>query len=126
MNDLQKRLADALETAKMPGQWWGPAGGPLVRFYFGDSAQLRKDGKPVRGSKVWLQFDDPETLEGVALRAMAKKHWHQQVLAERHAEAVAISIEIVDPAAAARLRQEIADARAADEPIGDLVDGEDE
>lgn len=130
--EIQDRLAARLAATEwapgrtFAGKWWG-RGGDAERFYFGDSAtMIRKNGKPIPGCKVWLQFDDPSTLEGVSLHAVAKKAWHKNALADWHAEAVNIAIELVDPEEAARLRAEIAAAREADQAVGDLVAGEDD
>ncbi len=120
--ELQDAMAARLAAAGFLGKWWGP--GPAAeRFYFDEAtAALKKNGKPVRGSKVWLQFDEPATLEGASVHATAKKFWHKQVLAKTHAAAVLIAIELVDPERAAQLRQEIENA----ERVGDLVAGEDD
>jgi len=128
MNDLQKAFAAKLATNGYDGTWW-PSDSPR-RFYFGDSAKIIKEqrnGKERRvRTKVWLEFDDPATLEGVALRVEAPKEWYRLALADRHAEAVNIAIEFTDPAQAARCREEIAAGRAAGRRIGDLVEGESE
>ena len=61
--ELQDRLAERLAATEyapgrtFAGSWWG-RGDRAERFYFGDSANMRKDGKVIR-NKVWLQFDDP-------------------------------------------------------------------
>ena len=129
--EIQDRLAERLAVTEwspgrtFAGRWWG-RGDVAERFYFGDSATLRKNGKPIRGIRVWLQFDDPATLEGVSLRVEAPKEWYRGTLADWHAEAVNIAIEMVDPEEAARLRAKIAAAHAANEPVGDLVGGEDD
>ncbi|NLG44797.1 MAG: hypothetical protein GX547_16265 [Phycisphaerae bacterium] len=129
--EIQDQLADRLAATACPGdrtfagRWWG-RGETAERFYFGASAEIRKDGKPVRGIRVWLQFDDPATLEGVSLRVETPKAWYRQPLADCHAEAVHVAIELVDPEEAARLRSEVAASREADEPVGDLVAGEDD
>jgi len=129
--ELQDSLTERLAAAEytpgrtFAGRWWGK-GDDAERFYFGDSAVLRKNGKPVRGIRVWLQFDDPSCLEGVSLRVEAPKAWYRSTLAGWHAQAVTIAVALVDPEEAARLRAEIAAARDAEEVIGDLVGGEDE
>jgi len=132
--ELQDRLAERLAATEcVPGQpsrtfagkWWG-RGNQAERFYFGASAEIYKDGKRVRGSKVWLQFDDPAALEGVRLHATAKKEWQRRTLVDWHSAAVTIAIELADPAEAARLRDELAAARAAGQCIGELVAGEDD
>jgi len=130
MTELQARLAARLAATEwasgrtFAGKWWGSAE-KAERFYFGDSAQIRKKGKPVRGIRVWLEFDDPATLEGVSLRVEAPKAWYRSTLAKWHAEAVLIAIEVVDPEEAARRRAEVTAAEQAGEPIGDMVRGED-
>jgi len=127
--ELQTSLADRLAATEwQPGRtfdgfWWGP-GEHATRYYFLGSAEIRKNGKPVRGIRVWLEFDDPATLEGVSLRVEAPKAWYRSTLAKWHAEAVNIAVELIDPEEAARLRAEIAAAEQAGEPIGDMVRGE--
>ncbi len=93
------------------------------RFHFGETAVITKEGKPVRGIEVWLEFDDPATLDGASLRVKAPKEWYRQVLAKLHAPAFAIAVEMVDPEGAAKLRAEMA---AHPRQVGDLVGGEDE
>jgi hypothetical protein len=119
-SELQDRLAAKLDAAGFAGQWWG-RGDDAERFYFGKSAQITKDGKPIRGIKVWLQFDVPSELDGAALRVSAPKRWYETTLATWHAEAFAIAIETVDPEQAAKLRAEMAANRG---QVGDLVEGE--
>lgn len=129
--EMQDRLAERLAATEyaagktFAGKWWG-RGETAERFYFRASATIRKNGKPIRGIRVWLQFDDPATLEGVSLRVEAPKAWYRTSLAEWHAEAVTIAIELVDPEEAARLRAELRAAAEADEPVGDLVAGEED
>ncbi|HUX17030.1 MAG TPA: hypothetical protein VMW52_11200, partial [Phycisphaerae bacterium] len=59
--ELQDILAERLASTEWApgrtyaGKWWG-RGEEAERFYFGDSAVIQKDGKPIRGIKVWLQF----------------------------------------------------------------------
>ena len=99
------------------GAWWG-RGETAERFYFGRSAEIAKDGKPIRGIKAWLQFDDPATLEGCALKVQAPKRWYEVTLAQWHAAAVIAAIELVDPMQAAALRLELATA----DSVGDFTD----
>ena len=128
---LQDALAAKLAATAGPGgrtfagAWWG-RGEVAERFYFRESAEIRRDGKPIRGIKVWLQFDDPATLDGVSLRVEAPKRWYGTTLAAWHAAAANVAIELVDPEEANRLRAEIAAAREAGDQIGDLVGGEDD
>jgi len=123
-SELQNKLTERLAEAGFSGAWWGPAD-DAERFYFsGASVEMKRKGKPVRGNKAWLEFDAPATLEGVCVHATAKKAWHKQALAQNHADAALIAIELVNPAEAKRLRAEIDAARDADEPVGDLVAGE--
>jgi len=124
---LQDELASELaatpcgwEDYTFAGKWWGP-GDNATRFYFYESARIYKDGKPVRGVAAWLQFDDPATLEGCSLQVKAPKQWYRSLLAEWHAEAVAIAVGMFDPEEAARLRAELAEARDAGDQIGDLI-----
>ena len=127
---LQDQLAQRLASTEFaPGQtfagrWWGRSE-EAERFYFADSAQIFKNGRPIRGTRVWLQFDDPGRLEGMSLHAVAKKEWHRQILAELHVRAYIAALDLVDPAAAARLTEEVAAAKTAGRPIADLGAAED-
>jgi len=101
---LQDKLAERLAATKwtpggrtFAGRWWG-RGQQAERFYFGESATWRKNGKRVRGIRVWLQFDDPATLDGVMLQVEAPKAWYRSTLAERHTKAALIAIELADHA----------------------------
>jgi len=124
-SELQDELSERLAATEISpgrtfaGQWWG-RGDLAERFYFGDSATIKKNGKKQR-TRVWLQFDDPATLEGCSLRVEAKKAWHKNTLAQWHAKAFAIALEIGDPVNAAKFREECARA----EVVGDLTGGED-
>ena len=126
--ELQDALAERLaKTFWAPGRtfagnWWGRSGA-AERFYFGESAEIRKNGKPTRGIKVWLQFDDPATLEGCALRVKAPKRWYETTLAKWHAVAFAVAVEMVDPESAAKLRAEM---QADPDEVGSLVGGEED
>ena len=128
-SELQDALAEKLGKMELApgrtfaGSWWG-RGETAERFYFGDSATICKNGKPIRGIRVWLQFDNPATLDGASLHAVAKKEWHKNALVEWHAPTVMAAIELVDPEEAARLRAELAAAEENDEPVGDMVAGE--
>lgn len=119
-NELQDRLAKELESIGLAGKWWG-RGETAERFYFGASAEVKKDGKAIR-NKVWLQFDDAATLEGVSLRVEPKKEWYRSHLATKHAPATIVAIRMIDPEEADRLQAQL-DAASR---IGDLVQGEDE
>lgn len=119
LTDKQRELTARLEAAGFQGSWWGRAEA-AERFYFADF--LRSGGKPVRRCKCWLQFDDPATLEGCALKAEAPKRWYEVALARRHAPAFALAVEMTDPLAAAQLRLEMA---TAPEELGDMVGGQD-
>lgn len=118
--ELQDRLAAELEALGLAGKWWG-RGEAAERFYFGASAEVKKDGKPIR-NKVWMQFDDPATLDGVSLRIEPKKEWYRSHLATKHAPATIIAIRLIDPQEADRLQAQL-DAAAR---IGDLTQGEDQ
>jgi len=113
-NELVERLAEAGFDSK-----WSKSGRRL--YFAGSSVEMTTNGKPIRGNRAWLEFDDPATLDGVALRTAAKKKWHRRVLAQNHVHATLIAIELVDPATAKLLEAEIDRAYEADEPIGDLV-----
>ncbi len=117
---LQEQLSERLAAAGFAGTWWGPTD-EATRFYFGKSAEIRK-GDKVQKTKVWLQFDDAATLEGVSLKCQAPKRWLEVSLAESHAPAVIIAIELIDPEEAAKLREEISHA----ERVGDLVCNEED
>jgi hypothetical protein len=128
--ELQDRLAERLAATEyapgrtFAGSWWG-RGDRAERFYFGDSANMRKDGKVIR-NKVWLQFDDPASLEGCSLRVEAKKAWHKSVLAKWHQEAFAIAVEMdaaSGPEVANRFRE---DFRRHAQEVGTMVQGEDD
>ena len=126
--EIQDRLAATLAATEyapgktFAGSWWG-RGDEAERFYFGDSAVIRKDGKPVRGIKVWLQFDDPATLDGAALRVSAPKRWYEETLAKWHAPAFAAALDLVDPASAAKFRAECEQHADA---VGSMVSGEED
>ena len=118
---LAERLAHTpIGTAgrTFAGHWWGPAG-EATRFYFGESAIIRKDGKPVRGIKVWLQFDVPSLLEGCSLRVQAPKKWYKSTLAAWHAVAFAVALEVLDPELAANFLAECEEV--GDHAVGDMV-----
>jgi hypothetical protein len=125
--EMQDRLAERLAATELSpgctfaGKWWG-RGELAERYYFGRSADVIKNGKAIH-NKVWLQFDDPATLDGPSLRVEAKKAWWQELLAAWHAPAFAIALELVDPAQAARFREECERNR---DRVGELVSGEDD
>ena len=117
INQLQQKLADVLSLAGYPGKWWG---NPPERFHF-----WRDDAPPLTAD-VWLEFDDPETLDGVSLRVDAMTETQKRQLADRHAPATLSAIGLTDPETAAELQRQLAAAREAGEPTSDLVRGEDE
>lgn len=114
--ELQDRLAALLSvTEYAAGQTFSGAwDAASQRFEFGASAkQLKRKGEPVRGVRVWLQFDDPATLEGVRVRSAAPKPWMRNVIAAWHADAALIAIELVNPEMAAQLRARDSEREAA-------------
>lgn len=102
--EKQTSLIDSLKEAGFKASWWGPKGQPASRVYI-DSGR--------RDAKVFLTFDDPESVSGCKLNVRIDDNgsqgsaWYssqKQKLAEANAEAFIIALEVGEAAGAAEER----------------------
>lgn len=91
LNTLQTKLIAELEEAGFGAKWWGRDSEP-ERVYFSSR----------RDKKIYLTFDEPETLRGVALRVWVADcgqhaNWYKgqrRKSAQAHAEALEIAVAL--------------------------------
>lgn len=121
-SEQQQAFQAFLAKHDYDGSWWGPPNRRPSRFYFGRNHKIRsKAGGVLPGQKAWLEFDDPETCEGVRLCISTKKAWHRGVLVDFHTKGAIAAVRFTDPATADQMQADIEQAQRDGRPVGDLV-----